>query len=411
MAIELRFSRSSMFRTLRVLLALGIIVTVVLVFWHRTTQVANRNAYVNGSLIAVRSQIDGVVTMENLRPGQLLEAGKEIGKIENTKIHELEIRQRSALNRVVNEENTLAALKRRLGSQQALLEQYFQKATQQVALDTNFAEGRVDEARHELKAAEHLQVNAQSEFERVQGLQRARALSASEFDKIQATLRRSEETVKARRASLGQAEAQLSAAKEGLQLDAAKALNFAELRSESITAEIADIYLQQANHQVLLDQTKEELRLITCQIEQMKCMSLKAPKRGVVWAVKASSGEYLREGDTVVQILDVDRVWVETFIAEEDCWKLHNGAPATVRLLGGADEQKWTAMVEAVRGGVGRTQVGELVAVPPPDLIRREVAVRLAFQRRDDNVSLMAPEQFLGVGRTVEVDFDDNRAR
>src|SRR5262249_39050324 len=153
MAVELKFSRSSVFRTVRVLLALGIIVTVVLVFWHRTTQVANRNAYVNGSLIAVRSQIDGVVTLENLRPGQVLEAGKEIGKIENTKIHELEIRQRSALNRVVNEENTLAALKRRLGSQQALLDQYFQKATQQVALDTTFAEGRVDEARHELKAA------------------------------------------------------------------------------------------------------------------------------------------------------------------------------------------------------------------------------------------------------------------
>lgn len=403
--MTLTFSRASVFRTVRILLALGIIATITIVFWRRTTQVANRNAYVNGSLIVVRARIDGMLTLDNLRPGQSLEDGSEIGKIENTKTHDLEMRQRTVLNRILSEETTFAALDRKLDRQQVLLKQYFEKAQFQATLDATFADQRVKQARHELKAAEHYLEYARQAHERLTFLRKSSAVAEAEFDQVQSQKRQAEETIEARKAALAQAEAQLSAARQGLQLDSAKALNFSELRSESILAEMADIHLQKASHQILLQQAKEELTQITRQLDQVKSIPLTVPKRGVVWAVKASSGEYVREGDPIIQILDVERLWVETFVDEEDCWKLYVGAPAQVRLIGTPDKRTWPAVVEAVRSGVGRTQVGELLAVPPPASVRREVAVRLEIPY-DRQTSPLPSEHFLGVGRTAEVEFD-----
>jgi multidrug resistance efflux pump len=175
---------------------------------------------------------------------------------------------------------------------------------------------------------------------------------------------------------------------------------------ETLQDEISDLHLQVANVKVRVKNDEEELSLLAQILRIQKTSPLKVPVSGVVWSVKAKSGEYVREGETILQILNPETRWVDTFVAEEDAGKLYVGASAKVRVVGDDKQREYPAIIESIRGGVGRVQVGDSMAIPPPELVRREVSVQLGVRWEDPRNRGSLPGQFYDVGRTVEVIFD-----
>jgi multidrug resistance efflux pump len=121
------------------------------------------------------------------------------------------------------------------------------------------------------------------------------------------------------------------------------------------------------------------------------------PFDGVVWSVRAQDGSEVGGHETVLHVLDSKRVWVDAFVHEKHTGKFEVGTQLMVRAVDGAE--LWTGRVESIRGGVGRLDPEQFVAVPAGDLSRRRVAVRIKL----DSANPFTASQFFGVGRSVKV--------
>jgi len=146
-----------------------------------------------------------------------------------------------------------------------------------------------------------------------------------------------------------------------------------------------------------LKHLEERFFLTQAQLELQKEAVVKAMDGGVIWAVLRKDGEYLNISDEVAQIVRPDDVWVEAFFSERYAPKIRSGMWVTIREFG--SKRKWQGSIVFVRSGVGRIAYNAPVAIPPQKLKERLIAVRI----KADWGTSFPPEEFYGVGRSVEV--------
>ncbi len=202
---------------------------------------------------------------------------------------------------------------------------------------------------------------------------------------------------------MAQATAEQTAATQGLQLEGSKVLSYPAIRVREITQEIADLQQQQIELEATLKATQQEQAQINQQLALAQAAPIVIPTTGVVWSVPSPTGElgeHIDAGTAVVQLLDCQHLWVDAFLAERQTRDLTVGSEAQVRFLSDRPGTFHKGTVDSIRAGVGRTATGEDVAVPPPELVRREVAVRVRLAETP-----MTSGEFCGVGRSVEVTF------
>lgn len=78
---------------------------------------------------------------------------------------------------------------------------------------------------------------------------------------------------------------------------------------------------------------------------------LKAPVSGIVYNVHANNGEFLQPKQPVMDILDCDQVWVDTFVDEKEVAKIDTQAPVEVHLLADEDAPPLSGEVMFLRYG------------------------------------------------------------
>lgn len=142
---------------------------------------------------------------------------------------------------------------------------------------------------------------------------------------------------------------------------------------------------------------QERVREIEHHLELQKEAPVSMPFAGVVWAVRQRDGGEVTAHESVVQVIDPKRVWVDAFVHEKYAEKFQTGTAVVVRTLDG--RETWKGIVEFVRAGAGRIEPDSSVALPPCDLKRRRVAVRVNLNQPPP----FAASEFLGVGRSVVV--------
>jgi multidrug resistance efflux pump len=153
-----------------------------------------------------------------------------------------------------------------------------------------------------------------------------------------------------------------------------------------------------------VNQKKDQLRSAETrwhEVEQHLALQRQAavtmPFDGVVWAVRAQNGTEIGAHETVLHLMDPTRLWVDAFVHEKHVDKFRVGLPVLVRTVDG--KESWKGQVESVRAGVGRLDPESGVAVPPGELSRRRVAVRVRLAAAPPFTAC----QFFGVGRSVVV--------
>ena len=170
------------------------------------------------------------------------------------------------------------------------------------------------------------------------------------------------------------------------------ALEFTQEETKLILAQAA-----LTNKQTQLQQAQARRAELERQASRLKEAVVTMPFAGVVWAVRARNGEQAPAFETVLQVIDPKRVWVDAFVPEKHADKFNVGTPVVIRVLD--SRESWQGRVASIRAGVGRIAYETSVAAPPLELARRRVAVRVTIE----SPNCFAASQFFGAGRSVVV--------
>ncbi|MFN4279534.1 HlyD family secretion protein [Thermosynechococcus sp.] len=403
--VSIEIKRQQLFRALRLLFIFSLVAVGVWFLWQRQMRVFSRVGYLNGTLLNIYARISGTLVLEPLQPGQFLHQGQEIGRIANERNPQLETdRQNLETRLAVAQRQRQVLLQKRRSRQQLIAElSYYQR--EQYRLEVQFAQEALQRVLAELREAQEALTLARLEADRYNRLVHQGAVSRQRADEAIYKARQAEQVVKNKQAELRRYQTNLEAFRKGLQLDSARTFSFPQIRVIDLQIEVVNIEGQIAEVEVTIEQLKREIANIKQQLALQRLVRIRSPIAGVVWSVIHKSGALgipISAGDPIAKVLDCDDVWATALVAERENARLRVGQPATVRLLDGSD-RRLRGWVRAIRGGSGKVVVGETVAVPPPDLVRNELAVDIALEELPAE---LGAQRFCGVGQSVEVIFD-----
>jgi membrane fusion protein (multidrug efflux system) len=375
--------------------------------WDTFGQLKSRKAFINGSLVPLRAPINGNLKLIPLRPGQVLPDKQALGSLDNPRTADLELNTEHLKAKVIEDEGELATLKSILAERQKLYERFSKMGSLQKNYDVSFAQSRLERLQSERADCQKSRDFASSEAQKWDNLAQAGAVPRLEAERRKSEADRSMDGLLSREADMHQAEAQLQAAKHGLVVDGNRTLSYAHTRLNELETEISDLKLRVTDASTHLKEDQFELKKAEGQLALNKHAELKVPSPGVVWSVATRAGEYLSAGQSVATILDPSDRWVETFVTENDLRRIHLGQRVTVQLPGDP-QAKFEGRIESIRAGVGRVNPGQIVAVPPPEKSRNEADLHISLQWPQGSEAAkygFGPEEFYGVGRSVEVIF------
>ena len=154
-----------------------------------------------------------------------------------------------------------------------------------------------------------------------------------------------------------------------------------------------------AAKQEQLARTQIRVKEMAGQSDLQKESVVTMPENGLIWAISGKPGEQVDANHLVLEVINPAHIWVDAFFTERSVSELRPGLPAVISSLDST--AKWRGSLESVRAGVGRLAYDTTVAVPPPEMVKRQLAVRVAA----DWGQPFGPEAFYGVGRSVQVSF------
>jgi multidrug resistance efflux pump len=131
---------------------------------------------------------------------------------------------------------------------------------------------------------------------------------------------------------------------------------------------------------------------------------IRSPVNGYVTNLLAQLGDYATAGQKLVSVVDTDSFWVDGYFEETSLGSIHEGAPASVKLMGYS---------QLIRGHVGGVARGINVPNAQPDQaglasvnpiftwvrLAQRVPVRIRIDQVPDGVRLVA-----GITATVQID-------
>ncbi|MCS6943593.1 MAG: HlyD family efflux transporter periplasmic adaptor subunit [Geminocystis sp.] len=394
--------RRAMFKALRVAFGLALIGVAGYLLWNRQRYVVSRVGYLNGAVIDMYATITGTLTLKDLRPGDALKKGEVVGEIRNERNPQLETDRQNLETRLAVALARKKSLTRKLANRIQLINQFKDYKENQINLEVKYFESVVEATLAQLKEAEEALAFAKLEADRYSFLAREGVVAQNVADAAITKAEQAAKVVENKKAELRRQQAALEAVRKGLQLDSARNFSFPQIRLLDLEVEKKEIEAELLENETTITQLRREIEIINRQLALQRSAQLKAPNDTVVWSVIHKTGPLgipISAGDPVLKLLDCKDVWATGLVSERANAKLYIGQPARVRLLDGTGREiKGT--VRAIRGGVGKVQVGENVAVPPPDLVRNELAVDVTLQQLPSDLTA---GNFCGVGQSVEI--------
>jgi multidrug resistance efflux pump len=175
-----------------------------------------------------------------------------------------------------------------------------------------------------------------------------------------------------------------------------------KLNDLAVTVEEQQTYASSAlSAQAVHQQTLASLDHARVNLERTK---IRSPVNGYVTNLLAQLGDYANVGQRIISVVDTDSFWVDGYFEETSLGKIHEGDPATIKLMGYS---------QVVRGHVGGVARGINVANAQPDpaglasvnpiftwvRLAQRVPVRIHIDQVPDGVRLVA-----GMTATVQID-------
>lgn len=400
---------AAIFRGKRRFIGLAILMAVVAVFYYavmESRQITGQ-AFVNAPVVTLRSPIPGRTNLSNgIQIGQHVTAGTELANIradvENQRVSEL----RTQIATMQTRRDSLLAEAKSVNLQ--ILHRHkeqdklaWQSGRQNLA-DISGAQADVSFANAERERIHSSLKQAQADMARADSLLAAGFISSTAYDKSKGEVERAKAAFHSEEARAHRAEVILAAARDGLQIEGARGLPYVQTRASELSESGNDL---RARHQFLLDQLNQinkEIETLNNELALQSSTRLIAPVTGKVWNIDSNSGDAVTRQGPVLQLVDCSQPWVEAFLDEKQATSFHQGD--MVRVLPYYGQGEWRGEVISVRFGTGRVTVGQYVVDPPPEVMRRQLPVRVSTIKIrvhwDKQAHIVAT---CDVGRSVEI--------
>jgi multidrug resistance efflux pump len=378
------------------------------------SSVQSIQAFVNSDVVSVRAPVAGKVILDNnqVSLGKQFFRETKIGQmesnVENPRVSVLKLRLKELGGTLHNIKVQLGGLEYQIKHRRHLLDEFQSQASKQQGLDYFRAQQVIDEQNNLLKKAISIESHAKVQADRYASLYKKGIIPKTELEERVATSEQSTSDVNAQQYKLKQLNADLKGYQMGIQLNGTRALSYAETRTIELNTEITDLSQQMNNLQVQEKSILSEINSIESEEKLQKKVPLITPSKGIIWSIDAQNGASVNTGDSILKLVNCDKIWIEAFIPEESNPKLlMTGRKVKVTLL--TDHTiKTEGIIETVRAGSGRVQVGDLLVQPPPEILRRQLPVRVLTVRIAlNNLTLLSPSQFCGAGLSARVNFSE----
>lgn len=378
--------RTTIVKLFRLLIVLTLVVGGSWLLFQFATSAKSYQGFVNGKIIHLRPPIKGQLSLENISVGLPLHSGQLLGNIENDRSYELVTEKQKLEQALSTNRKQLEILENRVGSREARLAKLQHESHQQKGLRLAFEHNNVAAVQAELDQA-------------IKDAKRYENLAKKGYAPVQQAEEKLN-TMKKLQAKLGIEQAKAAAAQADVQVDGSMNKGYADQRIYEIETEL----LYQASERERLMAEAETLTSQLAQLEEsldkLKNFKLEAPVNGVVWSLGANNNEYVTNESEVVQILDCDHLWIDTYVNEQQVSELDYSKPVDVKLISQPELGIMKGEVILVRTGVGRVEVNEGVALPKENQKSQAmVRVSVAWPKRPD------AHQSCYVGSSVETTF------
>jgi multidrug resistance efflux pump len=201
-------------------------------------------------------------------------------------------------------------------------------------------------------------------------------------------------------ARLERLQIELGAAKDGVFLrDGANDVPYSQQQHDRLVLRRQDLETQVLEEASLSARISAEITEEQDRLDHLSHADLFMPANHVVWAVAASPGSTVTEGQTLVDLASCERRFVAVELPERDFEQAKAGDPAAVRLIGSDDW--YQGIVRQVRGSAARTDDRLLAAQVPlasPGSITVEVEL-------PEEPPATRQNGFCNIGRMAEVRF------
>jgi len=391
----------------KVLIAAVVFIAIVAVFYYESTKKLTTQAFINAPVISIRAPIPGRTNLGgDMLVGNRVLKGKPVAVIradtENPRVSVIRAQLLDLANTKGNLESELQKVALEMQHRTNEHELLKGKVTSQQVLDTENAETLITMAESNLRSA-HLDVQ-----EAKRNFDKARELHDSEFvtQVYLATLEdehgRAQARLEAATEQLKKDQLSLEALKSGIQIEGARTLPYVVTRSLALEEAIADLQAQSDYISEQIRLTDEHANKLSHELSQQMQTSLTSPVNGAVWDIISNDGDAVSQHSPVIKVVNCDASWVEAFLDESDAADLAIGDPVTVQEYFG--ERSWAGAVTSIRYKTGRVTVGQYMVDPPPEVMRRQLPVRVATVKI--GVDWEQPEgsaNTCSVGRSVRV--------
>jgi len=391
--------RSLLSNLLVVTLGVGLIIWSFRLIQTRLTSVVSRDAVINGVLTDLKAPAEGTVSKLSVDTGQMISQGNPIITLNNERVSQLKLQE---ITSQLNEKQTaLQRAEAKLNRQLSMVQLVSRDQQNQSHLETLAAQDAVAEVEATLQGAKARYQIAQTSYNRSKFLRTEGALAQTELDAAQRELEESKNQVGSLEARLNVMRSHQQATGLGLYLSRSSSNSDPNIRLQELQLDIGDQRNVLQNLVQSIKDAQAELFQAQADVKRQQKVVVKAPTNGVIWRLSAQPGKFVQPGESIGQILDCNRRWVDVFVDEQGVRSLQPGTPATVELYGSGSEVL-QGRVSLVRSGIGRLAAGEDVAVPITPNLPRNTQVRVDL---DPSTKKGNPNLFCYVGYTGRVTF------
>lgn len=389
--------RSLAANILIVILSIGLIAWAIRLVQSKFTSISSLDAVVNGVLIDIKTPQEGVIKSLNADTGSIIEKDSALLAIENDRVSSLEIKQISS--RVSNQKTQLASAEGQLNQLLGLIELLESDEKNQKVLEVGNYNSTVEQLESDLRGAIARSKLAQLSYDRALILQKEGAFSQAVFDSAKVELQARQAEVQSIEARIQSVLANRDASSLGLTIDRTRSNSDPRVRLEEVQLQINNQQRTISSLRQSIVDTESELVEAKVDVERKRNSIVKAPVSGVIWKLDARKDQFVRQEQSVAQIIDCSRRWIDVYVEEQSLEAVQIGLPAKIELYG-SKSIVLNGKVSLIRSGLGRFNAGEDVAITIPQNLPRTTQVRIDL---DKNSDLGAPNSFCYVGYTGKV--------
>lgn len=388
-------------RSSRLLLGIGLLGAAAYAFAPHLANRISTAAVINSEVIRIVAPIDGIADERLPTPGTLLVAGDI----------------RPLVRRLVEEDRELHRLAHDLALVRAkitearqgldLLDAHDRDLAARVAAHAEASEAKlaaeIAETRAKRAGAEAATAQARAELDHVLTLYAARHVARVRVEAAEAALRRAEAEVAALDAKLARLEIEHRAVRAGVHLrDGHNDVPYSVQQRDRLLIERRNLAERLAEAEAREAALAAALAAEEAAAQARRRYDYLVPHDLLVWQRHATPGAPVKPGETLLDLVRCDRLFVEVALPDTAYPALAIGQPAQVRLRGGTE---LGGAVRAIRGAGARNH-NVLFAAERPAEHGARLTVEVALPA--EAAHRIAPDResaFCGIGRLAEVSF------